>query len=246
MFKIVYTFCFVGLVAMIAACGNGPISANEADELVDGVRAEESRDRNYDDDYRRSSSSYSYYDDYYRSSSSYYDYYSSSSSSYYDYYSSSSSSFYDYYSSSSSKTSIYTEGSTTLTITLDYYHQLKSMDADGKKDGDPRISFTVKTYRNSVRYDSLKTSTISLGNDVGTWSGSKSVSAVLRAGINKIYICPNFVDADAIFDDYEYDSNTCYIINDAGLYVGERKDQNDYKATYYELEWHLVYTINYD
>lgn len=224
MFKIVYTFCFVGLVAMIAACGNGPISADEADELVDGVRAEESRDRNYDDDYRRSSSSYSYYDDYYRSSSSY----------------------YDYYSSSSSKTSIYTEGSTTLTITLDYYHQLKSMDMNGKKDGDPRISFTVKTYRNSVRYDSLKTSTISLGNDVGTWSGSKSVSAVLRAGINKIYICPNFVDADAIFDDYEYGSNTCYIINDAGLYVGERKDQNDYKATYYELEWHLVYTINYD
>lgn len=166
---------------IFSACGDGPISANEIDEIADNVRKNEIWQEK---DYSNDKDFYDEDDYYYRSSSSY----KKSSSSYnYEYYRSSSS-----VGSYSSQTSNYLEKSATLTITLNYYHQLKKMDGNNTNDGDPKI-------------------------------------------------CPNFVDEDALFEDHEYSSNFRYIVSNAGMHVGEEINQEDYEASYYELEWRLKY-----
>lgn len=144
------------------------------------------------------------------------------------------------YSGSSAYTSAYTNGQTTLSVFLEYYLQLKTMDDNGLSDGDPRISFTIKTYRDGEKKDSIKTSTINLGDNVGIWSDYKSVTVTLSSGINEIYVCPNFVDEDPFFDDKEYCSNYCYGFNNVGQKIGEEILQDDYMATHYVLKWYAV------
>lgn len=149
-----------------------------------------------------------------------------------------------YYSNGSDNVSIYTYKPSTITITLSYYHQLKSMDEKNNTDGDPRIFFGVKSYSDGVRQDSVQTSTINLGDNVGTWSGSKSVTAKLSGGIDEILVCPVFTDADRFFDDHEYSSNYCYYVHDLGQKIGQTIQQDDYMATYFDLEWSVK--VNYN
>lgn len=142
--------------------------------------------------------------------------------------------------SSSSEVSIYTTAMTTLTITLTDYRQLKAMDEKDAEDGEPRISFVIKTNKDGVySRDSIKSTTIDLGNDIGYWTGSKSVTATLSKDINVIQICPVFVDEDAFFDDEEYTSKTCYPINDVGQKIGMIIEQTDDGSAYYTMDWEV-------
>lgn len=230
--------CLAALLAaaLLIACGDGLVDADDfEDEIYNAKIESESNINRHNDEYRSSSSSR------YRSSSSRY---SSSSYDYWDdedYYSSSSS---YYYSNGSDNVSIYTYKPSTITITLSYYHQLKSMDEKNNTDGDPRIFFGVKSYSDGVRQDSVQTSTINLGDNVGTWSGSKSVTAKLSGGIDEILVCPVFTDADPFFDDHEYSSNYCYYVHDLGQKIGQTIQQDDYMATYFDLEWSVK--VNYN
>lgn len=247
---------------LFTACGNGPVEQDEIEDMIEEVswKSEQNiKERN--EEYSQSNKLQACYDKYYYSTCcdrcyEDYGYYecgycynsssstrSSSSSRY------SSSSYYDpwddyYPSSSSNSVSIYTKGTTTITITLDYYHQLKTMDDNGLSDGDPRIFFGIMSYRNGDRQDSVQTSTINLGDNVGTWSGSKSVTAKLSGGIDEILVCPVFTDADPFFDDHEYSSNYCYYVHDLGQKIGQTIQQDDYMATYFDLEWRVK--VNYN
>lgn len=137
--------------------------------------------------------------------------------------------------------SIYTTATSTLTITLTSYTQLKAMDEKDEEDGEPRISFIVKTNKDGIsQKDSIKTEKISLGNDIGFWSGSKELSISLSKDINIIHICPVFVDEDAFFDDKEYTSNACYVINDVGQKIGKIIQQADTASAYYTMNWDAV------
>lgn len=210
---------------LFTACGNGPVEQDEIEDMIEEVswKSEQNiKERNEEYTSRYSSSSYDYWDDE--------DYYSSSSS--------------YYYSNGSDNVSIYTYKPSTITITLSYYHQLKSMDEKNNTDGDPRIFFGVKSYSDGVRQDSVQTSTINLGDNVGTWSGSKSVTAKLSGGIDEILVCPVFTDADRFFDDHEYSSNYCYYVHDLGQKIGQTIQQDDYMATYFDLEWNVK--VNYN
>lgn len=74
---------------------------------------------------------------------------------------------------------VYTNAQATLTINLTKYEQLKAMDEINKQDGEPRISFTIKSSKDGItEMDPVKTKKINLGNDVGYWFGSKEVSVL--------------------------------------------------------------------
>lgn len=140
--------------------------------------------------------------------------------------------------------SVYTMAQTTLTINLLKYEQLKAMDENDKEDGEPRISFTIKSSRDGItEMDPVKTKKINLGNDVGYWFGSKEVSVLLPKGINITQVCPRFVDEDVFFDDEEYTSTKCYAINDVGQKIDKVIKQTDDESTYYTMDWEV--TISY-
>lgn len=140
--------------------------------------------------------------------------------------------------------SVYTNAQATLTINLLKYEQLKAMDGNDKEDGEPRISFTIKSSKDGIdEMDPVKTTTINLGNDVGYWFGSKEVSVLLPKGINIIQVCPKFVDEDAFFDDEEYTSKKCYAINDVGQKIDKVIKQTDDGSTDYTMDWEV--TISY-
>lgn len=140
--------------------------------------------------------------------------------------------------------SVYTTAQTTLTINLLKYEQLKAMDEINKQDGEPRISFTIKSSKDGItEMDPVKTKKINLGNDVGYWFGSKEVSVLLPKGINIIQVCPRFVDEDVFFDDEEYTSTKCYAINDVGQKIDKVIKQTDDGSTYYTMDWEV--TISY-
>lgn len=139
--------------------------------------------------------------------------------------------------------SVYTTARTTLTINLLKYEQLKAMDEKDKEDGEPRISFTIKSSKDGIdEMDPVKTTTINLGNDVGYWFGSKEVSVLLPKGINIIQVCPKFVDEDAFFDDEEYTSTKCYAINDVGQKIDKAIKQTDDGSAYYTMDWEVIVT----
>ncbi|PWJ68282.1 MULTISPECIES: hypothetical protein [unclassified Fibrobacter] len=139
--------------------------------------------------------------------------------------------------------SVYTTAQTTLTINLLKYEQLKAMDEKNKEDGEPRISFTIKSSKDGIdEMDPVKTTTINLGNDVGYWFGSKEVSVLLPKGINIIQVCPKFVDEDAFFDDEEYTSKKCYAINDVGQKIDKTIKQTDDGSAYYTMDWEVIVT----
>ena len=239
MFKIVYTFCFVGLVTMIAACGNGPISADEADELVDGVRAEEPHDRDYDDDYRRSSSSYSYHDDYYYRSSSSYDYWED-----------------DYYRSSSSIGEIsstlgggfdYLTSSVIMHLSLTHFKQLSknwdNLSGSHYSDGDPKINFKIcfeDANENQISCEKTKDllgKNLFYKENVGEWNGEASLNIEVPQLTQKITFHPSVVDVDDVFDD-DYSSNYSYYWNDVGtLKPYQTLYGSDSGSKSYELEW---------
>ncbi len=232
--KLSYFAALLVTALLISACGDGIVDPDDLKDDIHDIAIESQKNINeYNKDYysssssRRSSSSSSYRDS--NSSNNRY-----SSSSWYD----------DWYSSSSESTSIYTYKPSTITLTLTYYHQLKSMDEKNTTDGDPRIFFGVKSYSDGVLQDSIKTSTINLGDNVGTWSGSKSVTAKLSGGIDEILVCPVFTDADALFDDHEYSSDYCYYVHNLGQKIGQTIQQDDYMATYFEMEWKVK--VNYN
>lgn len=140
--------------------------------------------------------------------------------------------------------SVYTTAQTTLTINLLKYEQLKAMDKINKQDGEPRISFTIKSSKDGItEMDPVKTKKINLGNDVGHWFGSKEVSVLLPKGINIIQVCPKFIDEDVLFDDEEYTSTKCYAINDVGQKINKVIKQTDDGSTYYTMDWEV--TISY-
>lgn len=140
--------------------------------------------------------------------------------------------------------SVYTTAQTTLTINLTKYEQLKAMDEINKQDGEPRISFTIKSSKDGItEMDPVKTKKINLGNDIGYWFGSKEVSVLLPKGINIIQVCPKFVDEDAFFDDEEYTSTKCYAINDVGQKIDKVIKQTDNGSAYYTMDWEV--TISY-
>lgn len=184
----------------------------------------------YDEAYYAQSliSSSSSYDDWYYSSSSY-----GPSSSYVP----SSSSVV----SSSSSDNGYTTSPVTATITLVHYRQLKAMDEKNSTDGDPRIYFIVQGKApNMFRLkDSLTTGKINLGDNVGTWNGSKSVSVKLSTNLSQISICPRLIDEDPFFDDAEYTSKKCYAIDKPGSKIGEIIQMTDNASAYYTIDWEV-------
>lgn len=190
------------------------------------ISSSSSNDRYYSSSSNRYSSSS--YDDWYYSSSSY-----GPSSSYVP----SSSSVV----SSSSSDNGYTTSPVTATITLVHYRQLKAMDERNNTDGDPRIYFIVQGKApNMFRLkDSLTTGKINLGDNVGTWNGSKSVSVKLSTNLSQISICPRLIDEDPFFDDAEYTSKKCYAIDKPGSKIGEIIQMTDNASAYYTIDWEV-------
>lgn len=136
--------------------------------------------------------------------------------------------------------SIYTTSPVEIAITLTDYKQLKSMDMANNHDGDPRIHFIVKTYNDDIRRDSLKTDVINLGDNIGSWSGAKKMTLNLSKNIDRITICPIFVDADVLFNDTEYNTRNCFDIDKVGQKIGKTIKIED-AGTYYTLDFTVVF-----
>ena len=110
-------------------------------------------------------------------------------------------------------------------------------------DGDPWISFVIKTYSDDELKDSLETDVYKLGEDIGKWTGSKHFKQNFSGGANKVYICPLVYEHNSVQSDVLKSSGYCYFINDAGNKVDVSIKQNDSHATDCDLEWTV--TINY-
>lgn len=130
-----------------------------------------------------------------------------------------------------------------LEIDLTWFKQLTDNWEDQKKhigdysDGDPAISFGIKTYADNRLKDSVKTKVFKPGEDLGTWSGHEFFTLDLSGGVNEIYICPFVSERNMIELNVSHSSNYCYIISNAGNQINKHISQNDYMATDYELEW---------
>lgn len=258
---------------LVIACSDDNPFSNAEDDMEDiryeasdkFYDSEENRNRNnsYDDDdeydcrYGISSRSDSWccsnygYQCYNTSSSSRK---SSSSSAYnyeYDYYSSS----YRYSSSSENATSYDDEAKSylykdyTVEIDLTWFKQLTDNWEKQKKhegdysDGDPSISFVIKTYSDYTRKDSVKTDVFKL-EDAGTWSGHEYFTKKFSGGANEIYICPMVFERNVIELNVDHSSYYCYIIRDAGKNINKAIKQSDTEATDFELEWTVRISYN--
>lgn len=258
---------------LVIACSDDNPFSNAEDDMEDiryeasdkFYDSEENRNRNnsYDDDdeydcrYGISSRSDSWccsnygYQCYNTSSSSRK---SSSSSAYnyeYDYYSSS----YRYSSSSENATSYDDEAQSylykdyTVEIDLTWFRQLTDNWEKQKKhegdysDGDPSISFVIKTYSDYNRKDSVRTDVFKL-EDAGTWSGHEYFTKKFSGGANEIYICPLVFERNKIELNVDHSSYYCYIIRDAGKNINKAIKQSDTEATDFELEWTVRISYN--
>ena len=110
-------------------------------------------------------------------------------------------------------------------------------------DGDPRISFVIKTYSDDELKDSVKTDVFKLDDNVGKWTGHQFFTKNFSGGANSVYICPQVYEHNSVQSDVFKSSGYCYIIRDAGNKVNTPVKQNDSYATDCELEWTV--TINY-
>ena len=110
-------------------------------------------------------------------------------------------------------------------------------------DGDPGISFVIKTYADYSLKDSVKTEMFKL-EDVGTWTGHQYYTKEFSGGANEIYICPMVVERNMIELNVDHTSYYCYIIEDAGKNVNKPIDQSDYMASDFELEWTVRISYN--
>ena len=130
-----------------------------------------------------------------------------------------------------------------LEIDLTWFKQLTDNWEEQKKhigdysDGDPAISFGIKTYADDKLKDSVKTKVFKPGEDLGRWSGHEYFTLDLSSGVNEIYICPFVSERNMIELNVSHSSDYCYIISNAGSQVNKRISQNDYMATDFELEW---------
>lgn len=184
------------------------------------------------------------------------EYYSSASHSYEDeYYYSRSSSSYRYSSSSIYETSdndeaesfLYKDFSVEIDLTWfrqlsDNWEEQNSHEGD-YSDGDPGISFVIKTYADYDLKDSVKTDVFKL-EDAGTWNGHEYFTKEFNAGVNKVYICPIVIERNVFFANVDHSSYYCYYIRDVGKNVGTSIDQSDSEATDYQLEWTVLITYN--
>ena len=110
-------------------------------------------------------------------------------------------------------------------------------------DGDPRISFVIKTYSDDSLIDSVKTNVFNPGDNVGKWTGHEYFTKKFSGGVNVIYVCPVVYEYNVIESNVLHSSNYCYIIHDAGDKVDVPILQSDSKATDLKLEWAV--TISY-
>ena len=227
-------FFFCAVTFSFVACSN---NENPFESVEDNLEQSISENAKRSSSSYRSSSSSSY-----RSSSSS-SYQSSSSSSYRSsssssYQSSSSSS----YQSSSSSVALfdYLTTSKDMKFTLTYYKQ-KSIGWDDKNnytDGDPIISFTVYFIQPNGIKTSATTGVLLNQNDIGEWSGTKTVYLDVPAFTDTIKVCPKVIDEDVLFND-DKSSNYCYSRINVGrtLVDYEVLYQSDDKNSYCILEW---------
>ena len=110
-------------------------------------------------------------------------------------------------------------------------------------DGDPSISFVIKTYSDYNRKDSVRTDIFKL-EDAGTWSGHEYFTKKFSGGANEIYICPLVFERNKIELNVDHSSYYCYIIRDAGKNVNKPIKQTDYEATDFQLEWTVTISYN--
>lgn len=217
-------FFFCAVTFSFVACSN---NENPFESVEDNL------EQSISENAKRSSSSY-------RSSSSS-SYRSSSSSSYQSSSSSSYRSSSSYQSSSSSVALFdYLTTSKDMKFTLTYYKQ-KSIGWDGKNnytDGDPIISFTVYFIQPNGIKTSATTGVLLNQNDIGEWSGTKTVYLDVPAFTDTIKVCPKVIDEDVLFND-DKSSNYCYSRINVGrtLVDYEVLYQSDDKNSYCILEW---------
>jgi len=203
-------FFFCAVTFSFVACSN---NENPFESVEDNL------EQSISENAKRSSSSY-------RSSSSS-SYQSSSSSSYQS--SSSSVALFDYLTTSKD-----------MKFTLTYYKQ-KSIGWDDKNnytDGDPIISFTVYFIQPNGIKTSATTGVLLNQNDIGEWSGTKTVYLDVPAFTDTIKVCPKVIDEDVLFND-DKSSNYCYSRINVGrtLVDYEVLYQSDDKNSYCILEW---------
>lgn len=110
-------------------------------------------------------------------------------------------------------------------------------------DGDPSISFVIRTYTNNILKDSVRTNAIRLNDNIGSWSGHENLSKKLNGGIDQISICPIVYERNLILSDVWKSSGKCYDINNVGKKVNTIIPQSDTWAKNYELKWDI--TIKY-
>ena len=142
-------------------------------------------------------------------------------------------------SSSSSSAYYYTVEVKTIVLELTYFEQLsEDWDGDGEDDGDPEISFTIRCASSvNGTTDTLSTGIMLDESNVGTWSGSETFTGTVPVGTDTIWVCPEVVDGDWLFDD-DKSSGYCYgranvgYIEDYDVY-----SFSDYKSSDYELYW---------
>ena len=137
----------------------------------------------------------------------------------------------------------------TVEIDLTWFRQLTDNWEKQKKhegdysDGDPSISFVIKTYSDYNRKDSVRTDVFKL-EDAGTWSGHEYFTKKFSGGANEIYICPLVFERNKIELNVDHSSYYCYIIRDAGKNVNKPIYQSDTEATDFELEWTVRISYN--
>jgi hypothetical protein len=146
------------------------------------------------------------------------------------------------YQSSSSSVALfdYLTTSKDMKFTLTYYKQ-KSIGWDDKNnytDGDPIISFTVYFIQPNGIKTSATTGVLLNQNDIGEWSGTKTVYLDVPAFTDTIKVCPKVIDEDVLFND-DKSSNYCYSRINVGrtLVDYEVLYQSDDKNSYCILEW---------
>ncbi len=138
--------------------------------------------------------------------------------------------------SSSSEPLKYLEKNTGFKITLTSYKQTTENIGENKKEGDPEIRFSVKTYSDDELVNNQVTGLLLDKTKTTSWEGENSAVVTIPRGVNKVVVCPMVIDENAEEDvDLEAPCAEAYV--DLGLVKIGKITEETTTGKVFEAAW---------
>ena len=96
--------------------------------------------------------------------------------------------------SSSSEALKYLENNTGFKITLTSYEQTAENISESKKEGNPEVRFSVKTYSDDELVNTQVTGLLLDKTKTTSWKGENSAVVTIPRGVDKVVVCPLVID----------------------------------------------------